>query len=392
MQRKLAFFLLALTLAASACQANTPIPLATETPAPIPTATQTPPPTITPPPTEIPYYLNVTVWTEEPRVPMLAYHQLAPDTSEYSTGHKVRASDLRAQLEGLDEAGFTLVAVEDWINGNISVPRGRRPLIISMDDLFFNNQITLGADGIPTTDTSIGIFWRFAQERPEFGFHLALFANLGDKLYAEPDYPDWEEKLARSIAWCLDHGAEVYNHTYRHARLDLTDPPGVKSELRRNDLYLRELLAMIGREDLIPKLGNMLATPFGNWPDANGTYVMENYTTPEGMPMQAIFAIDNNERAGFVPPPYSPKFNRFHIPRIAARPVTVQYLIEHKDEFPAAESCLLESFDASKLSNRNTIAAQIETMVDSEMCPMGIYAVNGWIFDARQASVTQVFP
>ena len=104
-------------------------------------------------------------------------------------------------------------------------------------------------------------------------------------------------KNSCAIAWCLDHGAEVYNHTYQHVRLDLTDPPGVKSELRRNDLYLRKLLTMIGREDLIPKLGNMLAPSFGNWPDANGTYVMEHYTTPEGVPMQAIFGIDNNERA-----------------------------------------------------------------------------------------------
>ncbi|MBI5932827.1 MAG: hypothetical protein HY867_03895 [Chloroflexi bacterium] len=394
MQRKFAVILLALSLTASACQASTPIPAATDTVTSIPIATQTPlpPPTPTSLPTEVPYYLNVTVWTEEPRVPMLAYHQMAPDISEYSTGHKVRASDLRAQLEGLNEAGFTLVAAQDWINGNLSVPRGRRPLIISMDDLFFNNQITLGADGVPTTDTSIGIFWQFAQERPEFGFRLALFASLGDKLYAEPDYPDWDEKLGRAIAWCLDHGAEVYNHTYSHSRLDLTDPPGVKSELRKNDLYLRELLTMIGREDLIPKLGNMLALPYGHSPDANGTYVMQHYANPEGLAMQAIYVIDNNERAGFVPPPYSSRFDRFNIPRIAARPVTVQYLLDHKDDFPAAESCQLGPLDPVRLADKNYIAAQIELMTGAERCPTGIYALNGWIFDARADSTALIFP
>jgi hypothetical protein len=379
MRRKLTLLILTLGLFAAAC--GTPVadvPTAT----PLPTATFTP--TVAPTPTTVPYYLNVIVWADEPRVPMLAYHQLAPDTSEYSTGHKVRASDLRAQLEGLNEAGFTLVAVEDWINGNVAVPPGRRPLIISMDDLFFNNQITLGPDGVPTTDTSIGIFWQFAKEHPEFGFHLALFSNLGDKLYAEPDNPDWQEKLARAIAWCEDHGARVYNHTYGHVRLDLTDPPGVKSELRRNDLYLRELLTMIGREDLIPKLGNMLAPSFGNWPDSNGTYVMEHYTTPEGVPMQAIFGIDNNERAGFIPPPYSPNFNRFHLMRIAARPVTVQYLIDHKDEFPAADSCQIGPLDPARLSDADYLAGQIKSAVNSGACPVGVFAVNGRIFDARE--------
>ena len=392
MKYRLTAILLALGMFISACHADTPVPPTPGASPSIPAATQTPLPTTTPSPTTTPYYLNVAVWTEEPRVPMLAYHQLAPDTSEYSTGHKVRVSDLRAQLESLNEAGFTLVAVEDWINGDISVPLGRKPLIISMDDLFFNNQITLGPDGIPTTDTSIGIFWQFAQEHPEFGFHLALFANLGDKLYAGPDFPDWEEKLARAIAWCLDHGAEVYNHTYRHARLDLTDPPGVKSELRRNDLYLRELLTMIGRADLIPALGNMLALPFGNWPDANGVYIIKNYVTPENVPMQAVFAIDNNERAGFVPPPYSPKFDRFNIPRIAARPVTIQYLVDHKEEFPAAQACRLGPLDRSRMEDEEYLAAQIQAAVHSGACPGGVYAVNGQIFEAHETSVGRVFP
>jgi hypothetical protein len=401
MKSKLSLLLLTFSLFASACgvevsaapalsEVEGPAPVLTSTP--LPTRTPASSPTTIPSPTAEPYYIDATVWTEEPRVPMLAYHQLAPDTSEYSTGHKVRVSDLRAQLESLNNAGFTLVAVEDWINGDITLPPGRKPLIISMDDLFFNNQITLGADGVPTTDTSIGIFWQFAQEHPEFGFHLALFSNLGDKLYAEPDFPDWEEKLARAIAWCEDHGARVYNHTYRHARLDLTDPPGVKSELRRNDLYLRELLTMIGREDLIPALGNMLATPFGNWPDSNGTYVMEHYTTPEGVSMQAIFGIDNNERAGFVPPPYSPDFNRFHLMRIAARPVTIQYLVDHKNEFPAAEACRLGPLESARLSDTEYVAGLIKLAVDSETCPIGVYQVQGNIFDARDPAVPIIFP
>lgn len=387
------FIILACFLFLSACGTRPPVFPTAEIDSAPPTPTPTVLPTSTPSPTAVPYFLEVTVWREEARVPMLAYHQLAPDISRYSTEHKVRVSDLRAQLKGLNEAGFTLVAVEEWISGNISVPAGRRPLIISMDDLFYNNQITLGEDGIPLPETAIGIFWEFAQERPEFGFRLTLFANLGDKLYANPDNPDWEEKLARAIAWCLDHGAQVYNHTYQHARLDLTEPAGVKSELRRNDLYLRELLTMIGREDLIPTLGNMLALPYGKWPDANGIYVIKNYVTPEGVPMQAVFSVDVvPERAGFLPPPYSPKFNRFNIPRIAARPATVQYLLDHKDDFPAADSCRLGPLDPTRIAEAKYLARQIETAVETEWCPAGIYAVNGMVFDARQPSVTMIFP
>ncbi len=151
MKYKLAFLSFALYI--SACSGDvSAVVLPLELPAP------TLPATLVPSPTPKPYYLKMTVWVEEPRVPMLAYHQLAPDTSEYSTGHKVRVSDLGNQLEDLYLAGFTLVSVEDWIGGDISVPFGRKPLIISMDDLFFNNQITLGEDGIPTKDTAIGVY------------------------------------------------------------------------------------------------------------------------------------------------------------------------------------------------------------------------------------------
>jgi len=54
-----------------------------ETTHPVPTVTSTPtyPATSTPEP----YYLEATVWTSEPQVPILVYHRFLPDHYEYST-------------------------------------------------------------------------------------------------------------------------------------------------------------------------------------------------------------------------------------------------------------------------------------------------------------------
>ncbi|MCF6277759.1 MAG: hypothetical protein L3J16_03290, partial [Anaerolineales bacterium] len=172
-----------------------------------------PSPTPQPTPTEVPFYVTATIWAEEPRIPIVNFHQFAPDTSKKSTDHKVRLEDFWKYMNRLNQAGFTLISVEDWINGDFYVPAGRRPLVFTMDDLFYNNQIRLDENGAPLPDTGLGVAWNFGQEYPEFGFQWALFSNLGDKLYAEPTNPDkdWQDELGNAIAWCLDHDARVYN-------------------------------------------------------------------------------------------------------------------------------------------------------------------------------------
>ncbi len=46
-----------------------------------------------------------------------------------------------------------------------------------------------------------------------------------------------------------------YNHFYTHPMLDLTNAQGILWELEMNDKYLRDLLRMADREDLIPRVG-----------------------------------------------------------------------------------------------------------------------------------------
>jgi len=397
MKIHLTFIVLIFALLANSCNGMAfaaPVPTVTAAPTALPTETSTPLPT----PTVTPFYLKVTVWTQEPRVPVLTYHQFAPDTSKFSTDHKVRLADFRAQLESLDKAGFTLVAVDQWINGHVTVPAGRRPLVFAMDDLFYNNQITLGPDGVPDPSTGIGVFWQFYQQHTDFGFKLALFSNLGDKFYANPDKPDWQEKLAKAIAWCMDHGALVYNHTYLHAPLDKMQSSDITWELQWNDRYLRKLLTNINRQDLIPKLGNMLAVPFGLWP--NDVQTLTGYKTPEGLPMQALFDIDPMvAQAKYLLPPYSPYFNRYRIPRIAAHPdmvnygpSTIDYLVQHKNEFPLAQECALGPLGEARITDTDYLIKQIGLVVTSGVCPAGIYSVNGRDFDAQASQVTLIYP
>ena len=338
-------------------------------------------------------HLVATVWEEEPRVPILNYHQFSPESAEHSTAMKTRLPDLRAHLQSLYDNGYSLVSLEGWLEGDLHVPEGRRPLIITMDDLFFNNQLLLTEAGDPDVNTGIGVMWEFSKEHPDFGFQLALFATLGDKLYANPDLPTWEDKLGLAIAWGFDHGAITYNHFYTHPHLDQIEPRYIVPDARMNDEYLRSLLERVGRYDIIPSLGNIIALPYGAWPTkSTGIQLLLAYETPEGLPLQAVMESDFIIRAKFLSPPYSADFDPLHILRIVADQTAIDYLAENSGQFPRAVHCEFEVLDHAQMGNRAFLAGEIRQALAEGRCPEGIYSISGKIFTASSSGVHLLFP
>lgn len=338
-------------------------------------------------------YLAATVWEEEPRLPILNYHQFSPESAKFSTAMKTRLPDLQAHLQSLYDSGYSLVSLEDWLKGDLRVPEGRRPLIITMDDLFYNNQLTLTEGGDPDPSTGIGVMWEFSQAHPDFGFQLALFATLGDKLYANPSFPTWEDKLGEAIAWGFDHGAITYNHFYTHPHLDQIEPRYIVPDARMNDEYLRSLLERVGRYDIIPSLGNIIALPYGAWPTkSTGIQLLLAYETPEGLPLQAVMESDFIIRAKFLSPPYSADFDPLHILRIVADQTAIDYLAENSGQFPRAVHCEFEVLDHAQMGNRAFLAGEIRQALAEGRCPEGIYSISGKIFTASSSGVHLLFP
>ena len=365
----------------------------TATQTPIPTVTSTPLPTLTSTPDIPKIAITATVWITDALVPILTYHQFAPDNAESSTALKIRLSDFRLEMQSLYDNGYVLVPLEKWLDGNLVAPPGRRPLVISMDDLYYNNQLSLTDSGEPDPATGIGVLWQFYQEHPDFGFHLTLFTSLGEKLYGNPDDPGWQDDLANAIAWGIEHDAMPYNHFYTHPLLNLTTPKNITWEAQMNDGYLRKLLERIDREDLVSRLGNMLALPYGEWPTSQaGIKALTDYLDPEGKPVQAIMEIDYIVRPKFLFPPYSAKFDRYHVPRIVATQSAIDYLVVHKQDFPQAQVCSLGSLEVSKVTNPDFLAKRIEALTQEGKCPYGIYVLQGYIFNVKPTDVTKLFP
>jgi len=408
---RISILVLLLSLTLGACN---PVPSQAATPTEtrlLPTETPTPTaaPTLTPTVTPVMVQVEATVWTEEPLVPILTLHKFKTDgdTPSDFNGMKLQLEDFRSALQGLYEAGFSLVSLDDWLAGKMVLPVGRRPLVLSMDDLFYTNQILLDENGNPEPDTGIGAIWELSQEHPDFGFHMALFIVLGDKYFPfdpqygnEPRYKgrDWETELAQTIAWCIEHDAMVYNHTFKHGYLGgVPNPISIESfigQLARNDDYLRQLLTRIGREDLIPQLGNIVALTGGIPPQSNDDWEeLEAYQNPEGKPLQAVLGIYSAPADPsywqYLTRPYDPDFDPYDIMRIVANLPNMQYLAENSADFPAAQSCTLY-VEESQQDNDSFLSGQIQATIAAGNCPAGLYVLDGKLFDARTEEVFQI--
>jgi hypothetical protein len=338
------------------------------------------------------------VLSGEIQAPAILYHRFANDTHA-ATSTYTRYSDLKAELQELYDAGYSLVSMSSWLDGTFSVPEGRKPLLFTLDDGIYSDQIYIDDDGAPSQYSGLGILYQFAKDHPDFGYAASIYVNMGDKYYGDlridnwfyvSDGDAWKTKLANTMVWAIENNVELYNHTYTHADLSITDPAGIEYQLQQNDKTERNLLALVNRSDLENKLGNIIALPFGNWPSSqDGINTLEKYVNPEGKPVSAVLEAYNADEPQLTPSIFSSKFNRMSIPRITSTVGSIQWVAAHKDDIPTATGCKLGPTSADDAKNASTLQTLITNAVQSQSCPNGVYHVNGFIFIAKDGTVTQ---
>ncbi|MDR3574829.1 MAG: hypothetical protein P4L50_13275 [Anaerolineaceae bacterium] len=408
--RSAIFIFLMITMAA--CQSTPPVQVKSQ---PTPTNSQirstpeiAPSPVVTPLPTAVPTFvstqaqdfINATVWEHDPQVPILLYHRFLPDSYTTSYPTKTVLRDFRSELESLYDNGYSLVSLQDWINGNLQVPAGRRPIIITLDDAFFADQIYLESDGQPSSNSGVGVLWEFSQQHPDFGFAASIFANMGDKVYGNikkgnwyENGPGWEDSLAKVIVWCIQHNVLPYNHMYTHPRLDLTLTQQIPWELEKNDQSMRTFLKRANALDLVNGLANMVALPYGTWPPSKGgKEAILNYKNPEGKPLQAVLEAGYYYNAQYLQPPYSVAYNPWHIPRIAGHIPAINFLVKQKDQFPTASTCKIGPLQSAQIGDNLYLMDQILKAIRQNGCPEGVYSFSGKLFRASNSQIVILRP
>ncbi len=363
-------------------------PTPTSTPTPLPTPTQTP----------TPVTMDAIVWASDPVIPILNYHRFTPNLWDETSGMVRYLGDLKNDLQAYYDSGYSLISLDDLLDGNIRVPPGRRPLTLTIDDAYFANQLALNDQGEVSELSAVGAIYQFSQEHPDFGFEIAMFANFGDKYYGNLFTGTWwyvangwQENLTQTIAWGIEHNVYPYNHTWRHPHLDQLADNLIQPQLALNDEKLREYLALAGHPEYAYLLSNYIALPYGRFPATDkGNELLTSYLDPEGDPVRAVFEAGYEYSPAFASPSFTDQFDPMHLPRMAAIPSIIKLITETASTFPAAESCTLILSMGSP--DVKSIMDAIQQSISSGLCPSGVYILDEGVFIARYGSVVPYSP
>jgi peptidoglycan/xylan/chitin deacetylase (PgdA/CDA1 family) len=152
-------------------------------------------------------------------VPVLMHHEIRPDRVG---PFDQTPEEFRRELATLWSQGYWPVRAVDLATGNLDVPAGKTPVVLTFDDAT-QFQFSYDRLGRIKPTTAIGVLLEFA--RTHAGFRPAgTFYVLRQPFAGTPRGP-------AMLRWLVQHGFELGNHTHDHLPLGSLSPTQVQREL-----------------------------------------------------------------------------------------------------------------------------------------------------------------
>ena len=195
------------------------------------------------------------------KVPIMMYHGIRERTSSSTgtiggnvdkDGYNRTPDAFRKDLEFYYDKGYRMIRLEEYINGNIDVPYGYSPIILTFDDGNEDNIKVTGLDDngniIIDENSAVGILEAFKKNHPDTNVTATFFVNGG--IFNQKEY---NEKI---LKWMIENGYDIGNHTQTHLDIKKSSSDRVQKEIA----YVYDEL-----EEIIPgKYVNIIALPFGS--------------------------------------------------------------------------------------------------------------------------------
>jgi peptidoglycan/xylan/chitin deacetylase (PgdA/CDA1 family) len=152
-------------------------------------------------------------------VPVLMHHEIRPDrVGPYDQ----TPDEFRRELATLWSQGYWPVRAVDLATGNLDVPAGKTPVVLTFDDAT-QFQFSYDRLGRIKPTTAIGVLLQFA--RTHAGFRPAgTFYVLRQPFAGTPRGP-------AMLRWLVRHAFELGNHAHDHLPLGSLSPTQVQREL-----------------------------------------------------------------------------------------------------------------------------------------------------------------
>ncbi|SEL28720.1 polysaccharide deacetylase family protein [Nonomuraea pusilla] len=225
-------------------------------------------------------------------VPILMYHRIVP---KRLASIDRTPDQLRKELEKLARQGYVPITAREFATGQIQVPAGKSPVVLTFDD-GHPSHFGLDSAGNPKPDTAVSIIMDVSRRYPGFRPVATFWVNR-----APFGLEDTASQKA-AVSWLTGHGFEVANHTWAHPDLRALPKKKVREQITR----LERLLVKLGVGP-----SKTLALPYGSMPRARKIAIKGNWDGTR-YDFAGVFL------AGAEPSlsPYAKKFDRLAIQRI----------------------------------------------------------------------------
>lgn len=228
---------------------------------------------------------------------ILMYHEIGYPESEW----RRTPENFRRDLETLYEQGYRAVSLTDLVRGNINIPAGTSPVVLTFDDgnkgnfyyLEKNSELEIAPD------CAVAIMESFRKEKPDFGLAATFFVYYPNP-FREPRY------IEKKLNYLAAKGFEIGNHTYGHADLSRLGSGEIQRELAQHVPKTREYVP--GYEV------NSLALPYGGYPRENFELLRQGAYEGITYRNEAVLLVGSNPSLS----PFHKNFNSFRLPRIRA--------------------------------------------------------------------------
>ncbi|MDX6743003.1 polysaccharide deacetylase family protein [Actinocorallia sp. A-T 12471] len=210
-----------------------------------PTAKPTPTKTTPPPPQPATAAAAAAKANELGQVPVIMYHRIIK--KPFSSIDRT-PDELRKELESLAKANYVPITAADFVRGNIDIPAGSHPVVLTFDD-GNPTQFALDASGNPVPETAVGVLFDVASRYPTFRPVATFYVNKDPFQLGEEANP--------GVAWLVQHGFEIGNHTQTHPNLAGMSRKNVEAEIAKNESVV---------EKISGSRSVTFAYPFGNPP------------------------------------------------------------------------------------------------------------------------------
>jgi peptidoglycan/xylan/chitin deacetylase (PgdA/CDA1 family) len=229
------------------------------------------------------------------QVLVLMYHLMAGKETEWTR----TPENFRNDIALLKAEGYYPINVRDLASGNIDIPAGKSPVVLTFDDSS-PGQYRILDDGAIDPDCAVGILQAAVKEgdwAARASFYCLLDVTPKERvLFGQPDKQ--QEKLRNLIDW----GYEVGSHTVTHLNLKEASTAEATKQLAES---MRTLNELIGGGYSVASI----SIPFGEYPESDsilsGEYDGFEYSYSAALSLNSVPS----------PSPFSTKFKALHIPR-----------------------------------------------------------------------------